>query len=283
MNKPKLSIIILNHNTVDLLKNCLDSIYEYKNEVDLEVVVSDNASTDGSVELLKNKHKWVKLVQGPNISFSNGNNRARYMVKGEYVLLLNTDTLIYKNTFKKTIEFMDMHKDVGALTCKLILADGSLDKDARRRLSTPWVSFKRIFLNGGSDYWYLDIPDNQIHEVDSVEGAFMLMPKKVLDKVDWLDEKYIFDGEDLDLCFQIKKAGYKIIYYPDVSITHLKKATRNRLTDIQIARKMEGVNSMERFYRKNLWSSYPVLFNYFVLTGIKFLKLLRYLQLKIKK
>ncbi len=283
MKKPKLSIVILNHNTEDLLKNCLDSIFKYKDEVSLEVIVSDNASTDGSVSLIKNKYKQVKLTQGPNTSFSNGNNRARKMVTGEYVLLLNTDTLIHKNTFKKTVDYMDRHKDVGALTCKLVLADGSLDKDARRRLSTPWVSFKRLFLNDGNYYWYLDIPDNQTHEVDSIEGAFMLMPKKVIDKVGWLDEKYIFDGDDLDLCFQIRKAGYKIIYFGEASIVHLKKATRKKLTDIQISRKMEGVNSMERFYRKNLWSRYPTLFNYFVLAGIKLLKLLRYLSLKIKK
>lgn len=283
MKKPKLSIVILNHNTEDLLKNCLDSIFKYKDEVSLEVIVSDNASTDGSVSLIKNKYKQVKLTQGPNTSFSNGNNRARKMVTGEYVLLLNTDTLIHKNTFKKTVDYMDRHKDVGALTCKLVLADGSLDKDARRRFPTPWISFNRLFLGNGEKYWYQEVSSEIIQEVDSIQGAFLMVPKIVLDKVDWLDEKFVFDGEDLDLCFQIKKAGYKIIYYPEVSITHLKKATRNRLTDIQIARKMEGVNSMERFYRKNLWSRYPTLFNYFVLAGIKLLKLLRYLSLKIKK
>lgn len=283
MKKPKLSIIILNHNTKDLLENCLNSIVKFDDEVSLEVVVSDNASTDGSVEMIKNNYKWAKLTQGPNTSFSNGNNRARKMVTGEYVLLLNTDTLIHKNTFKKTVDYMDNHKDVGALTCKLILADGSLDKDARRRFPTPWLSFNRLFFGYGKKYWYGDVSPDIIQEVDSIQGAFFMVPKIVLDKVDWLDEKFIFDGEDLDLCFQIKKAGYKIIYYPEVSITHLKKATRNRLTDIQIARKMEGVNSMERFYRKNLWSRYPILFNYFVLTGIKLLKLLRYISLKIKK
>ncbi len=283
MKKPKLSIVILNHNTEDLLKNCLDSIFKYKDEVSLEVIVSDNASTDGSVSLIKNKYKQVKLTQGPNTSFSNGNNRARKMVTGEYVLLLNTDTLIHKNTFKKTVDYMDRHKDVGALTCKLVLADGSLDKDARRRFPTPWISLNRLFLGNGEKYWYQDVSSEIIQEVDSIQGAFLMVPKIVLDKVDWLDERFVFDGEDLDLCFQIKKAGYKIIYYPEVSITHLKKATRNRLTDIQIARKMEGVNSMERFYRKNLWSRYPTLFNYFVLAGIKLLKLLRYLSLKIKK
>ncbi|HET7098909.1 MAG TPA: glycosyltransferase family 2 protein [Patescibacteria group bacterium] len=274
----KLSIIILNHNTKELLSNCLKSILTYKNEIPLEVIVSDNASTDGSLEMVKNKFSWVKLIQGPNISFSNGNNRAKGVVKGEYILLLNSDTLIQKDVFKKTVEYLEQNTAVGALTCKLVLLDGTLDKDARRRFPTPWISFNRLFLGNGKLYWYEDIPSDMTHEVDAIEGAFFLTRKEILDKVGWLDEKFIFDGEDLDLSFQIKKSGYKIIYFGEASIIHLKKASRSKLTDIQIKRKMEGVNSMEYFYRKNLWSRYPLIFNYFVILGIKILKLIRFIQ-----
>ena len=280
-NKILLSIIILNHNTKEILTNCLNSIKKYEDEVPLEVIVSDNASTDGSVQMINDDFKWVKLVKGPNISFSNGNNRARNVVKGEYVLLLNSDTLLHKNTLKKTIEYLENNEEVGALTCKLVLPDGSLDKDARRRFPTPWISFDRLFLGNGSKYWYEDIPANKIHEVDTIQGAFFLTRKEILDRVGWLDEKFVFDGEDLDLSYQIRKLGYKIVYYPEVSITHLKKATRNKLTDTQIQRKMEGVNSMEYFYTKNLWNNYPLIFNYFVLSGIKLLKLIRFIQVKL--
>jgi len=281
MKNPKLSIIILNYNTRELLENCLKSIKKFKDEVPLEVIVSDNSSTDGSPEMVKESFPWVKLISGPNVSFSGGNNRARNIVSGEYVLFLNSDTLIHKNTFKKTIEYLQNHEDVGALTCKLVLANGKLDKDARRRFPTPWISFNRLFLGWGRQYWYGDKSENETHEVDAIEGAFVLTRKNILDKVGWLDEKFIFDGEDLDLCFQIKKAGYKVVYYPEVSITHLKKASKDKLTDIQVKRRMEGVNSMEYFYKKNLWSTYPLVFNYLVLAGIKLLKLIRFIQAKL--
>ncbi len=278
-----ISFVITPWNCKDLLQATLKSIFSSQTKFSYEVIVYDHGSTDGSLEMVESEFPQVTLIRGGDVGFAAANNVGLKKSTGRYAVLLNADTEISADTIETMVSFMDANPKVGISTGKLVLAvSGKLDKACRRSFPTPWVSFKRIFLNGGSDYWYLDIPDNQTHEVDSVEGAFMLMPKKVLDKVGWLDEKYVFDGEDLDLCFQIKKAGYKIIYYPEVSITHLKKATRNRLTDIQIARKMEGVNSMERFYRKNLWSSYPILFNYFVLTGIKFLKLLRYLQLKIK-
>lgn len=279
MNHIKLSIVILNHNTKDIILNCLDSLEEVRNELPFEVIVSDNASNDGSVRAIKNKYSWVKVIEGPNISYSNGNNRARNKVQGKYVLLLNSDTLVHKNTLKKCIEYLENHTDVGALTCKLVLPNGELDKDARRRFPTPWISFKRLFLNNGREYWYENISSNKIHEVDAIQGAFFLTKKEILDKVDWFNEKFIFDGEDLDLSFQIKKIGYKIIYFPDVSITHIKKASKNTFSGIE--RKMQGINSMEYFYRKNLWNNYPILFNYFVLLGIKFLKVIRFIQAKL--
>lgn len=281
MKKPTLSIIVLSHNTKDITINCLKSLENVRKELDFEVILSDNASTDGSVEAVESNFGWVKILKGQNISFSNGNNRARKVVRGKYVLLLNSDTLVHKNTLKSCVEYYESHDNIGALTCKLVLPDGSLDRDARRRFPTPWISFNRLFLKNGKEYWYEDVSFDKIHEVDAIQGAFFLTTKKILDQVGWLDENLIFDGEDLDLSFQIKKAGYKIIYYPSVSITHIKKASKNNFSGI--ARKMQGINSMEYFYRKNLWNNYPLLFNYFVLLGIKFLKLLRFMQTVIKK
>lgn len=281
ITKNFLSIIILNYNTKDILYDCLKSLQKIRKETPFEVIVSDNSSTDGSPDMVKNEFRWVKLISGPNISFSNGNNRAQKIVKGEFVLLLNSDTVVHKETLKACVGYLKKNKEVGALSCKLVLPDGNLDKDARRRFPTPWVSFKRLFLMNGKAYWYEDIPANSTHEVDAIEGAFFMTRKKILDKVGWLDEKYVFDGEDLDLSFQIKKLGYKIMYLGNVSITHIKKASRSKLTDIQIRRKMEGINSMETFYRKNLWNKYPLFFNWFVLLGINFLKVIRYIKAKL--
>jgi len=288
---PKLSIVILNHDTKKMLSDCLSSVKRYLKEVSAEVIVSDNASTDGSVRMIRNKFPWVRLIEGPNIGFANGNNRVKNMVLGEYVLFLNSDTIVLKDAFGQTTKYLDSHENVGAITCKLLLANGNLDKDVRRRFPTPWISFNRLFLKNGKRYWYEDVSPDTVHEVDAIQGAFFLTRKKLLDRVGWLDERYIWNGEDIDLSFQIKKLGYKIIYYPKVSIIHLKGATVGKIKNtshkidpaLKLARKMEAVNSMEKFYRKNLWPNYPLMFNYFVLCGIFFLKALRYIQFKFKK
>lgn len=284
--KVKLSVIILNYNTKELLEDCLNSIKKHMDEVLLEVIVSDNSSTDGSPAMIKKKFPWVRLVEGPNEGFSKGNNRAREFVNGEMVLFLNPDTLVHENVFSWTVRYLEEHKNVGALTCKLILPDGSLDKDVRRRFPTPWVSFNRLVLGRSRYYYYEDIPDTSTHEVEAIQGAFFLSWKKILDEVGWYDDGYFFDGEDVDLSYQITQKGYKLVYYPDVYVTHLKGVTKgkvkkwkHKVSDQQRKKlRLAGVASMERFYRKNLWKKYPLLFNYFVIFGINIFKVVRYVK-----
>jgi len=286
MMKPKLSVIILNYNTKELLSDCLNSVKKYMDEVPMEVIVSDNSSTDGSPEVIKKNFPWVKYVEGPNEGFSKGNNRAKSLVQGEMVLFLNPDTVVHKDVFAKTVRYLEEHPKVGAVTCKLVLANGEMDKDIRRRFPTPWVSFQKLVLGRSRYYYYEDIPESSTHEVEAIQGAFFLTYKKLLDKVGWFDERYFFDGEDVDLCFQINKAGYTLVYYPDVYITHLKGVTkgkvkkwRHKLTDAQRKKlRLAGVHSMELFYRKNLWKKYPLLFNYFVILGINLFKVIRYVR-----
>lgn len=286
MAKPKLSVIILNYNTKELLEDCLNSIKKHSNEVPLQVIVSDNSSDDGSPDMIRKKFPWVTLIEGPNEGFSKGNNRAKPLVKGELVLFLNPDTLVHEGVFEKTVRYLEEHKDVGAVTCKLVLPDGSMDKDVRRRFPTPWISFQRLVLGETRHYYYEDIPETATHEVEAIQGAFFLSYKKILDKVGWFDPAYFFDGEDVDLCYQVNKLGYKLVYYPDVYITHLKGVTkgkvkkwRHKLTDAQRKKiRLAGVASMELFYRKNLWNKYPLIFNYFVILGINLFKVIRYVR-----
>lgn len=279
----KLSIIILNYNTKKLLEDCLKSIKKCEREVPLQVIVSDNASSDGSADMVKEKFPWVTLTEGPNEGFSKGNNRARLLAKGDMVLFLNPDTVVKRGVLKETTDFLMTHKNVGVLTCKLVLPDGSLDKDTRRRFPTPWISFNRLILKNGCKYWYQDVPDNVIQEVDAIQGAFFLTRKKVLDDVDWFDEDYFFQGEDIDLCWKIRKDGWKIIYYPDVFIYHLKGAStgKSELWKAKISLKhklkvkLATVEAMEIFFRKNLWKNYPLWFDWFVILGIKVFKIVR--------
>ena len=287
--KVELSVIILNYNTKELLEDCLNSIKKYEHEVPLEVIVSDNASTDGSPDMIRNKFPWVKLIEGENEGFSRGNNRARRLVRGEMVLFLNPDTIVHEGVFAKTVGYLKEHPDVGAVTCKLILPDGSLDRDVRRRFPTPRISFNRLILGKSREYYYEDIPDTTTHEVEAIQGAFFLSWKKILDKVGWYDPAYFFDGEDVDLCYQIYKAGYKLVYYPEVYITHLKGVTKGKVkkwrfkvTGAQRKKlRLAGVASMELFFRKNLWKKYPIWFDYFVIFGINVFKIIRYVKVVI--
>ncbi len=289
MKKPELSVIILNYNTKELLEDCLNSVKKYMDEVPLEVIVSDNSSTDGSPEMVKKKFPWVKYTEGPNEGFSKGNNRAKGLVEGKMVLFLNPDTVVHKDVFAKTVQYLKEHPDVGALTCKLVLPNGQMDKDVRRRFPTPKIAFEHLALGINKNYWYEDVPERETHEVEVIQGAFFLTWKKILDKVGWFDEKYFFDGEDIDLCYQIHKAGYKIIYYPEVTVTHLKGVTKGKVekwkykVSPQQRKKLRlaGVASMERFFRKNLWNNYPRIFDYFVIFGIKMFTILRYIRVAV--
>ena len=141
MSKARLAVVIVSYNTKEVLRNCLLSLKKVKNEASFEVIVIDNASEDGSFGMVKKEFKWIKIVQNSdNVGFGRANNQARDYVKGKYVLFLNSDTLVTPLTLAKCLEYMEKNKNVGALTCKIVLPDGSLDKDARRSFPTPFVS-----------------------------------------------------------------------------------------------------------------------------------------------
>ncbi len=291
----KLSIVILNYNTKDLLVNCLNSLYKVKDEVDFETIVIDNASIDESVNTLSEKFKWVKLVKSNvNLGFAKGNNLAKNIVSGEYVLFLNSDTEVYPNTLKETLNFIKNDSQIGAVSAKILLPDGTLDKDTRRSFPTPWVSLthfsgldrkfstSRIF----AKYWYGYLSENEIHEVDVLQGAFFLTRKKILDEVGWFSTDYFLDGEDIDLCWKIKSKGYKLFYYPLVSILHIKGASKGKKIGFNKSLTKEerrrivgsGVNSMEIFYKKRMWKKYPFFINWLVILGINIIKLTRILS-----
>ncbi len=295
--KPTLSIVVLSYNTKDLLHDCLNSLKDRRREIDLEVIVSDNGSEDGSPEMVEKRFPWARLIKiGENVGFAAGNNKARKLCKGKYLLFLNSDTFVYKGTLKETVQYLEDHIDVGAITCKIVLPDGSLDKDARRSFITPWTGLVHIFLKLDrmfpksklfAQYWYGYIAPNKVHEVDALQGAFFLVRKKTLDSVDWFDEDYFLDGEDIDLSWKIKNAGWRIIYYPKVKILHIKGVTKgiNIQTKKRVSLKekmkfrMSGVNSMEIFYKKRLWEKYPLALNLLVLLGIRVTKLGRLIKL----
>jgi len=284
----KLSIVILSYNTKELLKECLESIVKYSGEVTLEVIVVDNHSTDGSVEMVLEFKKGnlgkinnLRLIKSEkNLGFAKGNNLAREVVLGKQVLFLNSDTKLHENTLKETVSYLDNHPDCGVVTCKMVLPSGELDKDARRRFPTPLVSVFR-FSGFTGRYWYSDMNPNETAEIEVAQGAFFLTRKEILDNVGWFSEEYFLDGEDIDLSFKIHEAGWKIVYDAKAVITHVKKASKKNLNlglKERLKYKMTGISSMEIFYRKHLWRRYPIFVNLIVIIGIKILKLIRMIK-----
>lgn len=228
-----LSIIILSYNTKDLLRSCLASVFAYRpQQYRMEVIVCDNASNDGSLEMVKKEFpETIRIQNGQNKGFAGGNNPGIKRSNGRYILLLNSDTQVQKDTLETMISFMDTHEDVGASTCKVLLPSGQIDPACHRGFPTPWASityllkleklFPTSLLFGQYHQGYKGFTTS--HQVDCIVGAFFMVRREVIEKVGLLDEDFFMYAEDIDWCFRIKQAGFTIMYTPQTSILHRKK------------------------------------------------------------
>jgi GT2 family glycosyltransferase len=227
----KLSVVIVSYNVKHFLEQCLHSVCKAMEGLPGEVFVVDNHSVDGSVEMVRQKFPNVHLiVNDHNAGFARANNQALQLASGQYVLLLNPDTVVQEDTFKKTIHFMDEHPEAGALGVYMIDGKGRFLPESKRGLPTPAVAFWKIIglarlfpksrLFGRYHLGFLD--KEQIHPVDVLSGAFMLLRKSVLEQTGYLDESFFMYGEDIDLSYRILKAGYRNYYYPHTRIIHYK-------------------------------------------------------------
>lgn len=227
----KLSIVIVNYNVEHFLEQCLLSVRQALKGVDAEVFVVDNNSVDGSVHMVRQKFPEVILIDNKeNLGFSKANNQAIRQSSGQYVLLLNPDTVVEETTFTKIVTFMDETPDAGGLGVMMVDGKGNFLPESKRGLPTPEVSFYKIFglaalfpnsrRFGKYHLTYLD--KTKTHEVDVLSGAFMLLRRETLDKTGLLDETFFMYGEDIDLSYRILKAGYKNYYFPETRIIHYK-------------------------------------------------------------
>lgn len=295
-----LSIIILTYNTKDITAAAVLSIEEnYKDEVSsgqYEVIVADNRSTDGTLEFFQQYQKKTKIKDfhivdnGGNLGFSKGNNKGVPYATGKYILFLNPDTIVYKDTLNYMIDFLDSHRQVGAASCKLTNKDGQIDFNCHRGFPTPWNAFcyfsglQRLFpkskIFAGYTKGWEDL--DTTHEVDAVEGAFMIIPRSVGEKVGWWDEDYFFYGEDLQFCYDIKKLGYKIYYIGEKSIMHIggvssgikKKSEGITTANVETKKRLQKArfSAMRIFYRKNYRNKYPFLVYFLIDKAIAFLE-----------
>ncbi len=261
-----LSVIILSYNTRQLLKNCLASVVAFTGSYKIEVLVSDNGSTDGSLEMVRQEFPQAKLIEnGENLGFSKGNNVAIKQALGRHILLLNSDTIVEPGAFEKMISKADSDPGIGALGPKVLLPNGQLDPASRRNFPNPANAFLRLFGLRKLSNYNITGPIDQEMDVEALTGACMLVPKTVIDKVGMLDEDFFFYGEDLDWCYRIKNAGYKILYYPSAQITHLKYGS-SRQIPFRIVK--VAYTAMHLFYKKHYAPKYPAVFNWLVYSGI---------------
>lgn len=252
MAKPiDLEIIILNYNASFWLKKTLKSLDRYylaKTKYQVKVTVVDNNSSDDSV-MVAQDFKFVNLIESKeNGGFAKGNNIALKKTKSRYVMLLNSDTQFNDNSnLDLAIKYLEKNKKVGALTPKLILPDGKLDLASHRGEPTLWASFcyflklDKLFFHkipAFNGYHLLHLNLNKTHDVGAISGAAFVLPTKVLKKVGYLDEQFFMYAEDLDWCRRIRNKGFKIKYFPQISIIHHKNKS--------------GIKSLQRGTRKKV-------------------------------
>jgi GT2 family glycosyltransferase len=274
-----LSICLVNLNTKALLSDCLKSVRANTHAVRFEVIVVDNDSRDGTVEMVRDEFPGVQLiVNDHNTGFTRPSNQALRASQGKYALLLNNDTLILPNALDCLVEFMERHPEAGICGPKVLNRDGTLQKQCRRSFATPWDLF--CYFSGLSTlfpksrlfgrYLMTYQNENATHEADAISGSCMLIRREVMNQIGLLDERFFAYQEDADYCFRAKRAGWKVYYFPGAQIVHYGGMGGSRVNPYRSI--IEWHKSYFQYYRKNLASRYFFLFNWFYY-GVMVLKL----------
>lgn len=273
-----LSIVILNYRTFELTRDTVNSVLSYSYPFSYEIIVVDNASGDDSLiklqDYFKDKVKFIESKE--NNGFAAGNNLALRQVKSDYVLLLNSDTVVWENTLENVYSYMEQHTDVGACGCRVRLESGELDKACKRTFPNVKNSFFRLFhipnKSQDDNYNLTDLPDDEVYEIDCLTGAFMFIRDRALEDAGLLDETFFMYGEDIDLCYRIKEAGWKIVYYGKNSITHFKGASSKKQKNKLI---YEFYHAMYIYYKKHHAEESSFIVNIVVYFGISVLCILK--------
>lgn len=293
----KLSIIIVNYHSWEYLEKCLQSILADKEDGflhDMEIFIIDNAFQEKIPDMQKITSKTaITIVKNKNnLGFAKANNQGIKKSKGQYVLLLNPDTLVSPKTLQTMVKFMDENPKTGVAGCRVSLPTGKMDDASHRGFPTPWNAFcyfaglanlfpKSQFFNGYHlGYRQMD----KIHEIDACAGAFMMIRRRAGEETGWLDEDYFWYGEDLDFCYRLKQKKWKIMYVPQVGVIHFKgvssgiKKHSESLSKADEATKKQAQKArfaaMRIFYKKHYRKKYPPLMTGLILAGIRFKELM---------
>lgn len=268
------SIIIVNWNTRDILRDCLQSVFEQTKDISFEVIVIDNASSDDSVQMIKSEFPRVVLIENKeNRGFATANNQGIQIAKGRYVLLLNSDTVVLDGAIQKTLTFADHHPDTAVVGCKVLNPDRSLQPTC-----FMYPSLLNLVLS--STYLYKLFPRsrrfgrermtwwdrNDIREVEVITGCFMLVRKEAIVQIGMMDESFFMYAEETDWCYRFKKAGWKLLFTPDAQIMHLGGQSSKSVRPKMILQLRAGI--LQYIYKNR---SYVIYIIACILTSIWFL------------
>lgn len=277
MSEINLSIIILNWNAKDLLKECINSIYDNTRKLNYEIIVVDNNSSDGSVDMVNEtflgREDFKLIANKDNKGFAHGNNQAIKIARGKAILLLNPDTLIHKDVIYKTYECLIGDEKIGVAGCKVLNPDGTIQLACRRMAPKPKDAFFKLFgisklfkkNKNLTRYNLTHVSEDEFAYVDSVSGCYLMIKKEVINKIGMLDETFFMYGEEMDWCMRAKKAGYLVKYCPVGTITHYKGESSKQLG---VKATYEFYRAMIIFYNKYNKDESIFLFNWLVYLGI---------------
>ncbi|TPV34008.1 glycosyltransferase family 2 protein [Paucihalobacter ruber] len=243
----KLSVVILNYNVSAFLDLCLQSVEAATANIEAEIIVVDNYSSDDSCQMVRDKYPEVKLIENKeNFGFSKGNNIGVENAKGEYVCILNPDTMVPEDIFEQLLNFSKNQENLGIVGCKLIDGSGNFLPESKRHIPTPWVALKKL-IGWSKNYYANNLKPDDCGEVDILVGAFMLMKRKHYKELKGFDEDFFMYGEDVDLSYRSKKLGYKSWYVGKLCVLHFKgeSTLKNKLY------RERFFGAMKLFYKKH--------------------------------
>lgn len=291
-SQKQLSIVIVNFNTAPVLAKCLENLKQI--DPGWEIILVDNASTDGSADLVKNHFPTVELLElTENKGLAAGYNLGLAKASGEFILFLGSDAFPEKEAILGLLDYLAKHSEVGIATCQLVLRSGQPDLDAHRGFPTPWVAFTHFShldeLFPGSklfDGYFLGFKNlNEPQEIDLCLSHFMLVRRSVFASVGKFDEDFFVYGEDVDFCYRVKQKGWQIMYLPQWRALHYKGVSvgvRPETQDItqaasQTRRRMsrESAEAMLTFYKKHYLRKYPWWLTFLIFLAIWFKKKIR--------
>lgn len=269
----KLSICIVNWNTGDLLKKCLVSVYKYAPKCEFEMFVADNNSTDGTPVMVEKEFPQVILIKNKdNLGFAAANNQELERATGKYLLILNPDTEVSEGSIDALIAFLDKNKDAGMVAPRLVNSDGSLQRSCMGFPTLGAMAMRQLFLEAllpfntyTKKYLMSDFKHDKLAEVDQPMGACLFVRKDIIDKIGPFDNGYYMFFDEVDLCFRIKKAGWKIFFTPDASVMHHGGTAVKKWSPVKLSK--IWTTSRNHYFKKHYGK--PAIFSLYVIDAMR--------------